>query len=113
MLPVLTAVINSGAELIFFPLFQPEGNHLLIQARQLPELARTTLMSDGTLHIGRQALRDTLYSVKSFSGVNGELSCNRFGDCHPPCFNILRFDDPALGLNGLESNILFTYPPDK
>ncbi|MCI5141631.1 MAG: ABC transporter substrate-binding protein [Candidatus Electrothrix sp. ATG1] len=69
--------------------------------------------TDGTLHIGRQALRDTLYSVKSFSGVNGELSCNRFGDCHPPCFNILRLDNPALGLNGLESNILFTYPPDK
>ncbi len=27
MQPVLTAVMNSGAQLLFFPLFQPEGNH--------------------------------------------------------------------------------------
>jgi len=47
--PVLKAVANSGAELVFFPLFQPEGNHMLRQARKMPEMARITLMSDGSL----------------------------------------------------------------
>jgi len=49
MLPVLTAVINSKADLLFFPLFQPEGNHLLLQARTLPALQNTLLISDGAL----------------------------------------------------------------
>jgi len=49
MLPVLTAVINSKADLLFFPLFQPEGNHLLLQARELPALRNTLLISDGAL----------------------------------------------------------------
>ncbi|WP_339132966.1 MAG: branched-chain amino acid ABC transporter substrate-binding protein [Candidatus Electrothrix sp. GW3-4] len=186
MLPVLTAVMHSRAELLFFPLFQPEGNHLLIQARQLPELANTVLISGGALidetflnnvgesalsmyfvgpekptgeevdrittlymeeyneapsvsyflsaydaasllfyalersartdkknilHIGRQTLRDTLSSITSFKGVTGELTCNRFGDCATPHFNILRFDDPTQGVKGLEHNVLFTYPP--
>lgn len=47
--PVLTAVAKSQAELLFFPLFQPEGNHLLAQARKLNPLANTVLMSDGAL----------------------------------------------------------------
>ncbi|MCF6187083.1 MAG: branched-chain amino acid ABC transporter substrate-binding protein [Desulfobulbaceae bacterium] len=49
MLPVLTAVINSKADLLFFPLFQPEGNHILLQARELPALKNTLLISDGAL----------------------------------------------------------------
>ncbi len=49
MLPVLTAVINSKADLLFFPLFQPEGNHILLQARKLPALKNTLLISDGAL----------------------------------------------------------------
>ncbi|MDO9632786.1 MAG: branched-chain amino acid ABC transporter substrate-binding protein [Humidesulfovibrio sp.] len=49
MEPVLTTVVNSKAELVFFPLFQPEGNHLLLQARKMPALAKTVLMSDGSL----------------------------------------------------------------
>jgi branched-chain amino acid transport system substrate-binding protein len=49
MRPVLAAVAESGAELLFFPLFQPEGNHILSQARQNPRLAGVILMSDGAL----------------------------------------------------------------
>ncbi|MDP3426940.1 MAG: branched-chain amino acid ABC transporter substrate-binding protein [Humidesulfovibrio sp.] len=49
MEPVLTTVVNSRAELVFFPLFQPEGNHVLLQARKMPALAKTVLMSDGSL----------------------------------------------------------------
>lgn len=182
MLPVLTAVINSQAELLFFPLFQPEGIEILKQARSLDKLSQTILMSDGALiqqafldaagdkaqgllfvgpakpigiaaqkleeqyfatfkekpsvsyfitgydaadlllnaiekasaldsanilHIGKKQLRDAMYSIKSYKGASGILSCNTFGDCGEPAFNILRFDDPSAGLKGLESNIVY------
>ncbi len=178
MLPVLTAVVNSKAEVLFFPLFQPEGNHLLLQARQLPEFGNTLLISDGalieqsfieavgdaakgmcfvgptppvgpavdllsaaysakyneeptvsyflsahdaaallfqaieqaatkdaegTLHIRRQQIRDSLYAGKPFKGVTGILRCDQFGDCAKPSFHILRLDKPALGLKGLRA----------
>lgn len=181
MQPILQAVINSGAELLFFPLFQPEGKELLLQARKLPTLDNTLLMSDGaliqqsfidavgsagkgmyfvgpsrpvgpaadaldlaykakykespavsyyitgydaacllltaieraavasdegTLQIGRERLRQVLYGISSFKGVTGTLSCNTFGDCGQPSFSILRLDDPAHGLKGLEANVI-------
>ncbi|MHB8765905.1 MAG: branched-chain amino acid ABC transporter substrate-binding protein [Deferrisomatales bacterium] len=39
---------------------------------------------DGTLHIGRQALRDALYATKGMTGLTGTLNCNEFGDCADP-----------------------------
>jgi len=39
---------------------------------------------DGTLHIGRKALRDALYGTKDFEGVTGTLNCDSFGDCADP-----------------------------
>ena len=36
---------------------------------------------DGTLVIGRQALRDTLYSTSEYEGITGTLTCDEFGDC--------------------------------
>lgn len=49
---------------------------LLIEA-----LNRVAYVEDnGTLHIGRQGLRDALYSI-SFEGKTGFISCNEFGDC--------------------------------
>jgi branched-chain amino acid transport system substrate-binding protein len=36
---------------------------------------------DGTLLIGRQALRDALYSTTAHQGITGSLTCNEFGDC--------------------------------
>ena len=186
MLPVLTAVANTGAELLFFPLFQPEGNHMLRTARQLDVLSKTVLMSDGalieksfiaemgemtkgmffvgpssvqseasrqlageyldkykvapttsyyqsgydaanllfqtiskvattggdgTLYLGRQALRTELYNTVAFDGVTGKLSCDQFGDCAYPIFNVLRMDDPGKGVAELQKNIQFTYSP--
>lgn len=49
MEPFLTAVRNSGAQLVFFPLFQPDGNALLQQGRRTPGFERTIFMSDGAL----------------------------------------------------------------
>jgi len=182
--PVLEAVLQSGADLLFFPLFQPEGNLILLQARNMPAFAHIALMSDGalieqsfldavggqgkgmyfvgpfiatspqteqlaekyrarfnvepstyyylsaydaanllfdaiektavsgdagSLHIGHQALRHTLYSSRDIQGITGVLSCNQFGDCVVPGFNILRLDDPAAGVAVLKENIMHTY----
>jgi len=184
--PVLTAVAESRAELLFFPLFQPEGNHILAQARNNERLAGLTLMSDGaliensflvamgdlargvyfvgpsqaatprskalaqtyqqrfqtapstsyylpafdaaellfqaiegtalhrpdgSLVIGREALRRQLYQTRSFDGVTGVLSCDQFGDCASPRFDVLRLDNPEEGVSGLQRNIQFTFAP--
>ncbi len=188
MHPVLTAVLQSKARLLFFPLFQPEGDRVLLQARKLPGFKDIVLMSDGALiessfieavknqakgmyfvgpaapsgqsaanltreydarfrvapttsyylyaydsamllfqairkaavrdakgglHIGRQALRNALYATRGFAGVTGPLTCDKFGDCARPVFNVLRLDDPRAGLSGLLSNVVFTYSPKK
>lgn len=186
MQPVLTAVKNTGAELVFFPLFQPEGNLILLQAKEIPEYKNIILMSDGalientfiqdvrekgkgmyfvgpagpkgsevdklaflyktkysaspanhyylraydaalllfaaiekaaiqepggTIHLGREALRKSLYATVDFQGLTGKLTCDKYGDCSRPAFNILRLDDPDAGVAALQENIVFTYNP--
>jgi len=37
--------------------------------------------ADGTVHIGRQALRDALYGTTGFAGLTGTLACDENGDC--------------------------------
>jgi branched-chain amino acid transport system substrate-binding protein len=39
---------------------------------------------DGTLYIGRKALRDALYATKNFKGLTGNLTCDQYGDCADP-----------------------------
>ena len=39
---------------------------------------------DGTLYIGRKALRDALYATKNFKGLTGNVTCNEYGDCADP-----------------------------
>jgi len=39
---------------------------------------------DGTLCIGRKALRDALYATKDMKGLTGNLTCSKFGDCADP-----------------------------
>ncbi|OGU57266.1 MAG: ABC transporter substrate-binding protein [Ignavibacteria bacterium GWF2_33_9] len=184
MQPVLTAAKDAGAELLFFPLFQPEGNLILLQAVEIPEYKNIILMSDGaliedsfiqdvrgkgkgmyfvgpaspkgpavdalalqyqtkynatpansyylsaydaavllfaaiekaavqepngTVHLGRDALRKALYAMVEFQGVTGKLTCDKFGDCSRPAFNILRLDDPDAGVAALQENIVFAY----
>jgi hypothetical protein len=35
---------------------------------------------DGTLYIGRQALREAMHA-SSFEGLSGRINCNDVGDC--------------------------------
>jgi branched-chain amino acid transport system substrate-binding protein len=187
MQPVLAAVATSGAQLLFMPVFRPEGDYLVIQARETEALANVTLMTaeglyletflqavgeagvglqmviptspegpahdafvsryqakygvepstsyyaqsydaanllidalgrvivqdqDGTLHLGRQALRDALYATSGFPGLTGTLSCDRYGDCGVGRFQVVRLIDPAAGLAALTTNVVYTYAPE-
>ena len=50
MKPVLTEIAAAGAEIIFFPIFQPEGDHVVRQAKDIAGLENTVLMgADGLL----------------------------------------------------------------
>ncbi len=40
--------------------------------------------ADGTLLIGRQALRDALFATSGMEGITGTLSCDEYGDCADP-----------------------------
>jgi branched-chain amino acid transport system substrate-binding protein len=43
---------------------------------------------NGTLHVGRQALRDCLFETSSFSGITGTLTCDEYGDCADPKISV-------------------------
>ena len=55
---------------------------------------------DGTLHIGRQALRDALFALENFKGLTGNLTCSDTGDCA----------DPRIAVYEYHAD---TYPPEK
>jgi branched-chain amino acid transport system substrate-binding protein len=155
MKPVLTKIATGNPELIYFPIFEPEGDLIAQQAKQVAGLENTTLMGadglfadtfpegtgeaavgmylsgpyvagaayddlinkwkakfggpppsgfhahaydaanilfaaiekvavtgpDGSLYIGRQALRDAVHATKDFNGLTGKLTCDANGDC--------------------------------
>ncbi len=189
MQPVLTAVAMSGAELLYFVVYRPEGDHLVLQARDMEGLAGVQLVTaegfyfepfieavgeagvglhfvapatpegpaydafvvqyeasygeplaatpyhahtydaanllfdtveavavqdrDGTLHVGRQALRDALYATAGYEGLTGSLTCDEYGDCGAIRIQVTRLDDLAAGFDGLAANVVYTYPPDE
>jgi branched-chain amino acid transport system substrate-binding protein len=47
--------------------------------------------SDGTIHIGRQALRDAMYATKDFKGLTGVLTCTPTGDCANPVIGVYEY----------------------
>lgn len=68
------------------------------------------LKKDRTLYVKRQALRDAL-SATDTKGLTGQLTCDQYGDCGNPQFNIVRLEDPTAGLERLASNIVFRFSP--
>ena len=151
MRPVLTSIAASSPDVLYFPIFEPEGNFVGAQSSEVPGLENTTLMGaagllvksfapntgsavdgmylsgpyisadipeyaaflaqyeantggpppagyaahafdatniilaaiqsvaiaddDGTLHVGRQALRDAVEATSGYVGLTGVLSC--------------------------------------
>jgi len=188
MKPVLDAVAASGAELLFYPLYEPESHFITTQAGDVdgmrgvglmtgegsftpafvdavgasgvgvyfvspatpesesyaafmthyqtayqqdpgsPLLAAaydaagllfdaletaTTREEDGTLHVGRQALRAALNATTGYTGLTGTLRCDDYGDCGQARFKIVRLDDPAAGFESLVNNVLYLYDSAK
>jgi len=50
---------------------------------------------DGSLRIGKQALRDYLTGISGFAGLTGTLSCDDFGDCGAAKISIVLHEDPT------------------
>jgi len=48
---------------------------------------------DGTLHIGRQALVDELFSTSGYTGITGTLTCDEYGDCADPKIAVNQVQD--------------------
>jgi len=48
---------------------------------------------DGTLYIGRKALRGALYATKNYKGITGNLTCDKYGDCADPHIAVYKTTD--------------------
>jgi branched-chain amino acid transport system substrate-binding protein len=48
---------------------------------------------DGTTYLGRQALRDCLYSTAEYEGLTGNLTCTPFEDCGSNRFRIYELSE--------------------
>lgn len=68
-------------------------------------------LSDGTLFIDRQALRDQLTATSGFGGIIGTLSCDAFGDCGAQRISVVLHEDPTDIAAG-KSNIVFEFSPN-
>jgi len=60
-----------------FHAFAYDATNMLFQAIE----ALAVVDADGTVHIGRQALRDYMYNLRDYPGLTGNLSCDANGDC--------------------------------
>ncbi|MEX0787814.1 MAG: branched-chain amino acid ABC transporter substrate-binding protein [Anaerolineales bacterium] len=155
MKPVLTSIAADSPEIIYFPIFEPEGDFMAAQKCEVAGLESTVMMgadglltsgfapasgdcavgmymsgpyvsgdayaafldaynaaygegpaagfaghaydaakiilaalqsvavvdSDGTVHVGLQALRDAMGATANFQGLTGALTCDENGDC--------------------------------
>lgn len=45
---------------------------------------------DGTLYVGRMALRDAMLATKNHKGLTGTLTCDKYGDCADPKIGIYK-----------------------
>lgn len=68
--------------------------------------------NDGTLHIGRQALRDALYGIQEFKGVTGALSCDQYGDCTSGAFKVVHWDKAGMTFEEIDANVKYRYNPE-
>ncbi|HSJ59131.1 MAG TPA: branched-chain amino acid ABC transporter substrate-binding protein [Anaerolineae bacterium] len=67
------------------PPIAPFHAHAYDAASLIFNAVEQVAVQDGdVLHIGRKALRDTLFGTSGFSGLTGSLTCNEFGDCADP-----------------------------
>ncbi|MDQ7027532.1 MAG: branched-chain amino acid ABC transporter substrate-binding protein [Anaerolineae bacterium] len=64
---------------------------------------------DGTLHIGRQALRDAVAGTTNYEGITGMLNCDEFGDCSGATLLVVQMEDATLGREAVLDNVIKSY----
>jgi branched-chain amino acid transport system substrate-binding protein len=89
----------------FYYSFATDATNLLLDSLEKVAVRQ----EDGTLNIGRQALRDALYATTDFNGLTGRLKCDAYGDCGVAKLNIVQFDNPGMSVEALSANVVFTY----
>ena len=52
--------------------------------------------ADGTLLIGRQALRDALFATSGLQGITGTITCDQYGDCADPQISVNQVQNGAF-----------------
>ena len=65
---------------------------------------------DGTIYIGRQALRDALFATKGHDGVSGLIECNEHGQCAGFKFAVYQFTDADPSTFEIGTNPEKIYP---
>lgn len=68
---------------------------------------------DGSITIGRQALRDALYATSGFEGLTGTLTCDEFGDCAEARINIVQNTEDTVTIADVSGNVQATYEFDE
>ena len=65
---------------------------------------------DGTIYIGRQALRDALFATKGHDGISGLMECDEHGQCAGFKFAVYRFTDSDPATFEIGANPEKIYP---
>jgi branched-chain amino acid transport system substrate-binding protein len=94
-IPMYEGLFGSEPISIFHAYSYDAMNLILAAIRQV-----AVMDPDGSLHIGRQALRDTIYEIKDVKGLTGTLTCTPAGNCVDAQIAIYKYQ------NGI-------YPPDR
>jgi branched-chain amino acid transport system substrate-binding protein len=68
-------------------------------------------LSDGSLFIDRQKLRDAVGATKDYAGITGPISCDQFGDCANPRISVFQATTAQKDLPALKANVLYTLEP--
>ncbi len=63
---------------------------------------------DGTMLIGRQALRDAVAATSGYEGITGTLTCDENGDCADPRIAVNEVQETDDGMDFVP---IFNYVP--
>lgn len=82
----------------------------LIAVEALKKVAKSD--KDGSLYIGRKALRDAIFATKGLQGLQGPLTCSQHGDCGEYKFGVYQYASVSDGFE-LGKNPKKIYSPYK